>query len=109
MLTTEQKQRLRNVLLQTSRLGYADLGLVDLIYHDNKEEVYDLLLSSLREVNKQNLWYADGYMQRILYAKSTPRMEEIYKKFEDMRFENDKEQELMAMLDEFTTLAADSK
>lgn len=101
LLTTEQKERLKISLLTTSDHEYADMGLVDLVYAGNEIEIFQYLLQGLKNLSENQLWLADEYMQRLLYRTSTPQLKELEKKFSNLQYKRDSEEQLEDIVHEF--------
>lgn len=105
MLSADQRERLKTALFETAKAGYADFGLIDLVYRGNEKEVHDFVLNSLRQLPDNGLFMASEYMERILRRKSTPGMEALVERFESKRFETRDQGELKTIVQEFIALA----
>jgi hypothetical protein len=104
MLAVEQKQRLKNALLATTQVGYSDFGLVDLVYLGNEEAVSRFLLDGLKKLPAQHLWYAGEYMKRLNYTRNSQQLDTLISSFEEKQFEQDKQDELKTIVQEFIAL-----
>jgi len=104
MLAAEQKQRLKNALLATTQVGYSDFGLVDLVYLGNEEAVSRFLLDGLKKLPAQHLWYAGEYMKRLNYTRNSQQLDTLISSFEEKQFEQDKQDELKTIVQEFIAL-----
>ena len=105
LLSEDQKQRLKRALLETSEPSYSDLGLVDLLYASNEEEVRSFLLNGLKNIKENQLWIADAYMIRWLYGKESTAMEKLLKEFQENMFESNSDAKLKKIVSEFVALA----
>lgn len=92
MLTESQRERLKMALFSNPR--HPDLGLVDMIYPGNESEVFNLLLTNLKDISKDNCWFADSYMSRILLYKRSGKAEAIFAEYSDIQFEQKEEQQM---------------
>jgi len=107
MLSAEQKVRLKKALFDTSQPGYADMGLIDLVYRGNEEVVHKYLLTSLKNLPAEQMWFGNFYMERLLQRKSNPQMEALVESFSKKFFDRADEKELKNIIQEFVALAED--
>lgn len=105
MLSADQRERLKAALLNTAEAGYADLGLIDLVYRGNEKEVHGFLLNFLRRLPDSRVFTASEYMERILQRKSTPGMEALVEEFSAKQFETGNQGRLKTIVREFIALA----
>lgn len=105
MLTKEHKERLKVALLSGHR-EYEDFGLVDLVYADYRIEVRNYLLQGLQQMDDHRLWFADGYMRRLLYDNDSAELKKLADTFQDIQYKRGRESEMKAIIDEFVTLVA---
>jgi len=105
MLSAEQRARLKKALFATSQPGYADMGLIDLVYRGNEEEVHKYLLTSLKNLTDEQMWFGNFYMERLLQMKSTPQMEALVECFSKKFYDRADEKELKNIIQEFVALA----
>lgn len=106
-LNDEQRLRLKNALLNSRALLYADLGLIDLVYNLDAERVCKHILAKLKEWDENHLWFANEFMHRVNLYKSSPRTIELAKVFEEKCFDLDlKSSKLKNILDEFVVEAS---
>lgn len=85
-LSEDQKQRLKNALLATTELSYSELGLIDLVYSSNGQEIFRLMLERMKSMGDKQVWYAGEYMKRLNLYKSSPRSLELANTFEEKSF-----------------------
>jgi|SRR6218665_83500 len=72
LLSKEQKQRLKGSLLQSAGTPYFDLGLLDLVYLGNEDELDVVLLCQLKEViDDTEYWTILDYMQRLVHLNDS--------------------------------------
>jgi hypothetical protein len=89
LLTRDDRERLRVSLLQQQQLEYDDLGLVDLVYEGKKDQVYQLLLTNLKSLDEDHLWFAGDLMKRLTYFNSGPEFDALLKQCEASLYEMD--------------------
>ena len=107
MLSAEQRARLKKALFDTSLPGYADMGLIDLVYRSNEAEVHGFLLRSLKNLSGEQMWFGNFYMERLLQRKSSPQMEALVECFSKKFYDRAEERELKNIIQEFVALAED--
>ncbi|HTJ48235.1 MAG TPA: hypothetical protein VL443_02195 [Cyclobacteriaceae bacterium] len=101
-LSVDQKMRLKAALLSTTEISYHDFGLVDLVYPENKEEVFNYLLNTLQHLKQDDLWLADECMKRLCYVKTSDRLEKLVADFDHKKYGEDKDRkELPSILTNF--------
>lgn len=105
LLSEDQRQRLRTALLETNDPHYYDFGLVDLVYPFHEAEVRSFLLKGLKDLNDQQLWFADEFMTRLAYGKQSEEMDTLIKRFSKKQFERDADKELKKLVSDFIVLA----
>ena len=105
MLSVQQRDRLASALFATERPGYADLGLIDLVYRGNETKVDALLLETLKELPDKSLFLANEYMERIVRRKHTPRLEQLVEEFSSKQFTARDQAELKKIVQEFVAVA----
>ncbi len=101
-LTVSQKNRLLLALTLSKEL--VDFGLVDLVYMGNERIVDSILIKELKSLNKDNYWFANEYMSRLLKSNFKPGMKEILESFENIQFSNSRENEQKELIDKFIKL-----
>lgn len=101
-LSEDQKLRLKKALFATQSLQYTDLGLIDLIYPRQPEEVYALLIQSFRNINEDDYWIAPEFMKRMMLYKSSARLQELAGDFETKVYGSKEDQnDLKGIMDAF--------
>lgn len=105
MLSAEQRDRLATVLFATESPGYADLGLIDLVYRGNEAKVHAFLLKTLKELPETSLFIANEYMVRIIRRNHSPRLEQLVKDYSSKQFTTRDQTELKKMVQEFVAVA----
>lgn len=102
MLSREDRKSLRAALLTTKEIDYDDLGLVDLVYNGERDEIYNMMLSRLERARTEPCWYAPYLMERLSYVNRSPELEDIMKQYSDSLYsiretDGTKAQELLEM------------
>lgn len=105
MLSAEQRDRLATALFATESAGYADLGLIDLVYRENETKVHALLVKTLKELPENSLFFANEYMERIIRRDHTPRLERLAKEFSSKQFSVEDQTKLKKIVEEFVAVA----
>lgn len=107
LLSPEQKERLRTALLNSTETEYNNLGLIDLVYvGTEKDDVYQYMFRSLKNLPENSYWYADEFMQRMLYAKYSPELETLTKSYREAKYEHDvSRRRLKSILNDFIARA----
>lgn len=105
MLSAEQRDRLATALFATESPGYADLGLIDLVYRENETKVHALLVKTLKELPENSLFFANEYMERIIRRDHTPRLERLAKEFSSKQFSVEDQTKLKKIVEEFVAVA----
>lgn len=82
LLTADQKLRLKNTLVKSERDDYSHIGLIDLVYADFQQEVFDYMLKTLKKSEPHRLWYAGYYLQRLVHLKTSARLKELISAYE---------------------------
>jgi hypothetical protein len=72
MLSQAQRDRLKNVLFENDQPGYADIGLIDLVYVGNEQAVDQYMLNALKQLSDYSLFLASEYMERLLRRNPNP-------------------------------------
>ena len=101
LLSIEQKNRLKKALLTSTNSEYVDFGLVDLVYIGNEKEIEGYLLKSLKELKDDNLWIADGFINRLKHKNNTKEVSLIIEKLEKIDFDYEKEKEKKELIQQF--------
>ncbi len=101
LLSVQQKNRLKKALLYSTRSEYVDFGLVDLVYVGNEKEIEDYLLKSLKELKEDNLWIADGFINRLKHKKNTDEVNQIIAQLEKIDFDYEKQKEKKELIQRF--------
>lgn len=101
MLSAEQKERLKNALLTSPEATYTDFGLVDLVYPQNEEVIYQFLLARLKKLDDNQLWLADEYMTRLNREKESAELDAMIKSFDEKKYANDNEATLKDIVNNF--------
>ncbi len=101
-LNADQKLRIKKALLNDSGSSYVDFGLVDLVYPGNEEEIFDLLFNRISHLESNQYWYADEYMKRLCYYKTSPLLQALIVKYDDRKF-SDKDEQLKALIGQFVS------
>jgi len=109
LLSAEQKQRLRTALLSSTETQYDNFGLIDLVYLGKEsDDVYQYMFRSLKNLPENSYWYADEFMQRMLYAKYTPEMETLAKTYRAAKLDHDvSRRRLKSILNDFIARASE--
>ena len=105
MLSADQRERLKTALFNTAEAGYANLGLIDLVYRGNEKEVHAFVVELLKRLPDHGLFMASEYMERVLRLKSTAEMEQLVQEFSTKRFETRDQGELRTIVRAFVALA----
>jgi hypothetical protein len=87
-LNDDQRNRLKEALLATDAFTYSELGLVDLVYSQNQEQVYQYLFNALKNVDDKSLWISAEIMKRLAFYKTTPHLDELISTFDNKMFES---------------------
>lgn len=103
-LTAQQKARLKNALLSSNDFDYDNFGLSDLIYNEYKNEIDQFLLEKLKTLDSKNYWYASEFMKRLKHLGSSPEIENLLKRQDELDSEYNKESEQKILIDQFVTL-----
>lgn len=101
LLSLEQKNRLKKALLSSTNSEYVDFGLVDLVYVGNEKEIEDYMLKSLKVLNEDNLWIADGFINRLKHKKNTNEVNKIIEKIEEINYNYEKVNEKKELIKQF--------
>lgn len=107
MLSSEQKERLKKVLLQENNVEYVDLGLADLVYVGNEREVHQLLLYALKDMKTDYLFFADSYMERLILLSNDPKLKKLLEDFNKISFDLEKEKEKRKIIEQFVAILSD--
>src|SRR5690606_34227904 len=105
LLSADQRMRLKDALFRAETAAAVDLGLIDLVYRGNENEVHAFLLKHLRTLPDEYLWYAGFFMDRVMQGKKTKEMERVSERFSEVQFQYDDQKELRALIDRFVGLA----
>ena len=81
-INTNQKERLKNVLLNLN--GYVDFKLVDLVYKGNESEIDGLLLQKLKSLDNPDCTNYVSYLYSLKHKNSSKEMDEIMEKFNQL-------------------------
>lgn len=92
-LTNDQKSRLKKAYLDSLNEKYYDFDLSDLLYFDNKKEIDSILISKLKNLPKEEYYYASEYILRISQNIQSIEIENLLKKYYEVRFEPNKTEE----------------
>jgi hypothetical protein len=103
MLTSEQKLRLKNALLN-SKSDYVSFGIVDLIYTEYQAEIYSYLVAALKNLSGHGLYFANEYMSRIMLKQRNEKLEQLAKEFEAIQFDYEKSAEKRRIINSFVAL-----
>lgn len=102
VINAEQKERLKKALLNTKEM--IDFGLVDLVYEGNESQIDELLLTKLKNLNEEEYWIADNFMNILKYKNTSNEMDEVIEEFKKLQFEFDKNLELKMIIEKFIKL-----
>lgn len=102
VINKEQKERLKKALLNSTEM--IDFGLVDLVYKDNETEIDDFLFTKLKNLNEDEYWIADNFMNRLKHKNTSKEMNEIMEEFDKLQFEYEKRDELKKTIEKFIKL-----
>jgi hypothetical protein len=103
LLSRDDRDRLRTVLLKQERLQYDDLGLVDLVYEGKNDEVYQLLLRSLKDSRENESYFVVELMTRLTYVNQGDEFKKLVKQYEECRYDS-KSSDSKKILNEFIWL-----
>jgi hypothetical protein len=81
-----------------------DFGLVDLVYEGNESQIDELLLTKLKNLNEEEYWIADNFMNILKYKNTSKEMDEVIEEFKKLQFEFDKNLELKIIIEKFIQL-----
>lgn len=101
LLSLEQKNRLKRALLSGTNSEYVDFGLVDLVYEGNEKEIEDYMLKSLKELKDENLWFAEGFINRLKHKSNSNEVNIIIEKLEKIDLDYEKEKEKKELIQQF--------
>lgn len=102
VINKEQKEKLKKALLNSTEM--IDFGLVDLVYKDNETEIDNFLLTKLKNLNEDEYWIADNFMNRLKHKNTSKEMNEIMEEFDKLQFEYEKKDELKTTIQKFIKL-----
>jgi hypothetical protein len=102
-LKQEQKASLFQVLIKTDTLTYSELGLIDLVWNYDNDQLVKLMSRQIRL--KSNEWFAGDLMKRINAILADPRLDKIIEEYESTRREDkNTEKKQRKILKDFITL-----
>lgn len=101
LLTADQKLKLKTALLTDTDSQYTNFGLVDLVYAGNEEEVFNYMLARLELVGESQLWFADGFMKRLVLYKPSDQLNKIIEKFDEKLYDDRDPKQLLSLIDNF--------
>lgn len=109
LLSPDQKQRLKVALIKSASISYVDLGLVDLVYLGNEDEVDGLMLNQLKVIlDDTDYWTVLDYMKRLAHLNKSESVNscitEMSKYLDDYLMTNEKEAEMKATKKKFIAL-----
>lgn len=110
-LDKSQKERLKKALFERDKKAnarYVDFGLVDLIYNEYTDEIDKMLLSHLKNISNEDIFFAIDYMRRLSHRTNNTRTQKIQQEFRNWYFQFDyteikkeKIEPLRSLIDEF--------
>jgi hypothetical protein len=101
-LTKNQKERLRKIFFSIDYLDYNDLGLIDLVKKRNDPELVSFLIEKFKELKKEDLWYADMFMERIATYSDREELFEIIENIQQLDYmDSDYNEKKMQLTSEF--------
>ncbi|NNT72411.1 hypothetical protein HKT18_09315 [Flavobacterium sp. IMCC34852] len=105
LLSNDQKERLKTALIKSADQSYLDLGLVDLVYEGNENEIDALMLKNLKAlVDEDYNWFASDYMQRLVHLNNSDEANKLIKDFDDVIMDYDKDKKGKAIILKFISL-----
>lgn len=104
MLSPEQRSRLKAALFAEKNPGYADFGLVDLIYVGNEKQVHRYLLNGLKNISGNNYYFANVFMDRLRLMTNDPKLEDLIKQYDDVCWDRGKDEQKKKIISEFIAL-----
>ncbi|MBX9886810.1 MAG: hypothetical protein K2Y30_02620 [Flavobacteriaceae bacterium] len=102
IINSSQKERLKKALLNSNEM--VDFGLVDLVYKDNEAQIDDFLFSKLKNLEKDEYWIADNFMNRLKHKSDSKDMNALLEEFDKIQFEYDKNEEKKNIIKKFIIL-----
>jgi hypothetical protein len=100
-LSNEQKSRLKKAYLDSLNEKYYDFDLSDLLYFENKKEIDSILISKLKNLPKEEYYYASEYILRISQNVQSVEIENLLKKYYEIQFEPNKTDERDLIISKF--------
>lgn len=110
LLSEAQKKRLKEVFLNSAGQPYLDLGLADLVYSGNEDEIDAVLLCQLKEIIEDtDYWTVLDYMERLAHLNDSDAAKsciaEMIKFLDDYLTRSQNEEKMNAIRLRFVALA----
>ncbi|KIC63519.1 hypothetical protein [Chryseobacterium taiwanense] len=101
-LNKQQKQRLRTLFLNTKKINYDDLSIVDLITEQNDKEILDFLIDQFNKFRNEKYWCKNSVMLQIAEVSNRENLKNILKRKKRLDlFDENYEQETENINNEF--------
>lgn len=107
LLSSSQKERLKIALIKSADHSNLDLGLIDLVYKGNEDEIDVLMIKSLKAiVDDEYNWTAQDYMERLVHLNNSDETIKLIKDFENVMMdpEYDKDKKAKGIILKFISL-----
>lgn len=101
-LNDQQKTLLFEVLLKIDKLTYSELGLIDLTWNHDNDQLVKLMNRYIRQKNTES--FAGELMKRINAILVDPRLEKIIGEYDTARRENNPGKKQQKLLKDFIAL-----